>query len=660
MKELVGPYRIQSLLGHGGMGIVYLGVHDHLGREVAIKALAPELTQHPQFRERFFTEARVQAKLQHTNIVTIYDLIEDEGSFFIVMEYVPGPTLETLLKEGGTKDGWAVGRSLALFRQVLAGLDYAHSKGVIHRDVKSSNVLVTDDDQVKLTDFGIALLIGDKRLTASQSTIGTPIYMSPEQILHPRSVDHRSDVYSAAIVLYEILAGLPPFDADTEYEIKKLQIEAAVPDLRAANPRVPAVVAEAVSIALRKDPDERFQSAGAFLRALRAEEVVAPTLVAVPSEPQPIAPGALKTESTPTSPSTSLLLSSRKRWVLATAAVLCAGLLLSFLLFQRTQDSAGPEPEAKPRAVPTETAAAPIQTAEAPLGETAPGSLSSQLASHDEEPSLSPPRRVEAPLELKPREQTEQDAAEIERATLREGVRKRIESARRKIASQDFAAARREIGTLHAVVDGRPRELEREKDSVRRLEESLASAVQAYEQAYERDKEARAWESQLQAARNALAQGSPSKARDLAQALLDTPGISSAVASDARSLIEQSRELEPAPRREARKLTITSVEINPQVIAPGGRVTAVAHAQFNPPLQQPMVVNLRARVMRSLGEIADPISQMVTIPAGGGAWIKIPIKIPKRVLAGDCYVDIELWDSTREMRGTGRIGFTIQ
>ncbi|HEX6864034.1 MAG TPA: serine/threonine-protein kinase, partial [Thermoanaerobaculia bacterium] len=133
MKDLVGPYRIRSVLGHGGMGVVYLGIHDHLGREVAIKALAPELTQHPQFRERFFAEARVQAKLQHTNIVTIYDLIEDAGSYFIVMEYVPGPTLETLL-EGGDGKGWDVDPALTLFRQILAGLDYAHSKGVIHRD----------------------------------------------------------------------------------------------------------------------------------------------------------------------------------------------------------------------------------------------------------------------------------------------------------------------------------------------------------------------------------------------------------------------------------------------------------------------------------------------------------------------------------------------
>lgn len=281
MKDLVGPYRIQSLLGHGGMGVVYLGVHDHLGREVAIKALAPELTRHPEFRERFFAEARVQARLQHTNIVTIYDLIEAEESFFIVMEHVPGPTLEALLKEEDGK-GWDPDHSLTLFRQILAGLDYAHSKGVIHRDVKPSNVLVAEGDLVKLTDFGIALLIGDKRLTASQSTIGTPTYMSPEQILRPRTVDHRSDVYSAAIVFYELLVGQPPFDAETEYEIKKLQIESPVPDVRELRPEIPSQIADALSMALKKDPDERFQSAGAFLRALRQDAVAVPISSAPP------------------------------------------------------------------------------------------------------------------------------------------------------------------------------------------------------------------------------------------------------------------------------------------------------------------------------------------------------------------------------------------
>ncbi len=356
MKDLVGPYRIQSLLGEGGMGIVYLGVHDHLGREVAIKALAPELTRHPEFRERFFAEARVQARLQHTNIVTIYDLIEDEGSFCIVMEHVPGPTLETLLREGGGNE-WALERTLNLFRQVLTGLDYAHSKGVIHRDVKPSNVLVAESDLVKLTDFGIALLIGDKRLTASQSTIGTPTYMSPEQILRPRTVDHRSDVYSAAIVLYEMLAGQPPFDAETEYEIKKLQIEAPVPDVRELRPEIPSEIANALSLALRKSPDERFQSTGAFLRALRQDAVTVP----VPSVPTVIAVAAKDEEPSPDRrvPKPPV----RAPWKLPAAAA--AGVLavaIPLLVFALRERSAAPPIAPKPvPAAETPTPATPLE-----------------------------------------------------------------------------------------------------------------------------------------------------------------------------------------------------------------------------------------------------------------------------------------------------------
>ncbi|HEX7186083.1 MAG TPA: protein kinase [Thermoanaerobaculia bacterium] len=286
MRTNIGQYRIEAPLGRGGMGVVYRGLHENLGRPVAIKALAPELTQQPEFKERFFSEAKTQARLQHPNIVAVYDLLEEGGEFFIVMEFVQGEPLDDRLRAlAGT--GMHLAEAIGVFSQVLAALDYAHSEGVIHRDIKPSNVLIAPGGRAKLMDFGIALLIGDKRLTSSQSTIGTPIYMSPEQIMRPRSVDHRSDIYSAAVVFFEMLAGRPPFDDETEYAIKKLHVEAAPPDLATLRPDLPAGIAQALAAALSKNPDDRFPSAGAFLRALQlaAPQLEIPAGATPPPQP---------------------------------------------------------------------------------------------------------------------------------------------------------------------------------------------------------------------------------------------------------------------------------------------------------------------------------------------------------------------------------------
>lgn len=592
MKELVGPYRILSALGHGGMGIVYLGVHDHLGREVAVKALAPELTQHPQFRDRFFAEARVQAKLQHTNIVTIYDLIEDEGSYFIVMENVQGPTLETLLKEGAGKP-LDLGFSLAVFRQILAGLDYAHSRGVIHRDVKPSNVLIAEGELAKLTDFGIALLVGDKRLTASQTAIGTPAYMSPEQILRPRSVDHRSDVYSAAIVLYEMLAGQPPFDAETEYEIKKLQIEAPVPDIRERNERVPAGTAEALSTALRKEPDERFQSAGAFLRALSPD----------PGAPQVRSLEKIEAASASEPPRRRSL----QRPMLAAALVLVA--TLSLLAYVRLR------PVAQPSIRPIE-APPPLQMEPAPAGQVQqavnlePAVLAPRVV---EMPPQTPPVRKEAAKKAEP-----SDPAKAELAALKTGIWKRLERVRRNIERHELEEARQEIETLRSIVEGQPHGLEAEQASLQRLEQEHQRAE-----------------------KEALAREEPKTASS--------------------APVEQAQELKQVHRRQSRRLVITSIEVQPPIVSPGRRAVAVARATVDPPFQQAEKLNIRVRVMKNLGEIAKPISQAVTIPAGGSTWvINIPLKIPSEAPIGDCYIDVEVQDSTREVVASRRLGFTVQ
>lgn len=380
MRTQIGQYRIESALGRGGMGVVYRGLHEHLGREVAVKALAPELTQQPEFKERFFSEAKTQARLQHPGIVGVYDLLEEAGEYFIVMEFVAGEPLDDRLRALAGQ-GMTLDEALAVFGQVLAALDYAHSEGVIHRDIKPSNVLITAGGRAKLTDFGIALLIGDKRLTASQSTIGTPTYMSPEQILRPRSVDHRTDIYSAAVVFFEMLAGQPPFDDETEYGIKKLHIETPPPDLTQLRPDLPPEIAQAMAVALSKNPDDRYPSAGAFLRALQS----AAPQVEVPAGPLPaplpayrptvieaarstgaaaVPPAPAVTPPTSHVPGSPLagLLAGKNRWIVlgAAAVVVLAigfgGILLLLRLFRGGEPAVA---EVAPVAAPA--VAAPAQ-----------------------------------------------------------------------------------------------------------------------------------------------------------------------------------------------------------------------------------------------------------------------------------------------------------
>jgi serine/threonine protein kinase len=620
-KDFIGPYRVLAPLGGGGMGVVYLGIQDHLGREVAIKALAPELTRHPEFKERFFIEARTQARLQHTNIVTIYDLIEEEESFFIVMEYVPGGTLEALLTQRGG-EGWTLGRSLLIFRQILAGLDYAHSKGVIHRDVKPSNVIVADGDLVKLTDFGIALLIGDKRLTASRSSIGTPTYMSPEQILRPRSVDHRTDIYSAAIALFEMLCGEPPFDADTEYEIKKLQIESAAPDPREFNPEVPEWITQALTVALRKDPDERFPSAGAFLRALFPE----PALSSGPQLLPPRVEQPLPPQSEP-----SLILGgnvvhrpSRLRGSLVLAAVV-GFLLLAGLIMRFHKDP--PLFVASPSRAPVDSRPpTPVPAPLLPHAERGPGRLDGE--GHPEK----------------------------ELASSKAGIQKRTETGPRDIETQNLAAARREIEALRTIVEGRRTGLESKRGSVGRLGTPLNQANQ--------DQQAEMtaiWTEKLQAGRAAMKRRDYAEARLIAQRVLDMPDTPESIASQARLLLGECGELEAAPPRAKQIFRIERVEILSNLVQQVGRIIAVVHATVDPPLQNPLVVTIRAQILKGGISFSPPIQQDVIFPASSPSLkLRIPIVLLSPLPEGEYYIQTDLWNTTYGIQSQGKIRFNIR
>jgi eukaryotic-like serine/threonine-protein kinase len=265
--EKIGQYEIRELLGEGGIGKVYGAFDTILQREVALKTLRPELLSDTNFVERFRAEATSLARLNHPNITTLYSLVPDADNLCMVMERVRGHTLDDILKKRNAP--LDVRESLAILAQAADGLAYAHSLGVIHRDIKPSNMMIGENGVLKIMDFGIARVRGSQRLTRSGSIVGTLAYMAPEQ-LRGEEGDESSDLYSLAIVLYEMLSGSPPFAADTDYALMQAQIQNK-PDRLV--PRVPGLdggVESAVLRALAKKPSQRFASMRAFSDALGA------------------------------------------------------------------------------------------------------------------------------------------------------------------------------------------------------------------------------------------------------------------------------------------------------------------------------------------------------------------------------------------------------
>jgi serine/threonine protein kinase len=266
-QRMIGHYRIVELLGSGAMGKVHVAFDTFIERDVAIKSLRAELTQDPEFVGRFKAEAQSLARLNHPNITTLYALLPEGKELYMVMELVRGRSLDDVLRERGGALG--VKESLAIISQAADGVSYAHQMGVIHRDIKPSNLMIGDDGRVKIMDFGIARVQGSVRMTRAGTAIGTPLYMAPEQRRGSEG-DERSDLYSLAVVLYEILSGAPPFAGLDEVELLQAQINRDPPPLV---PRVPGVTPElesAIMKALAKKPEQRYPSIRAFSDAIGA------------------------------------------------------------------------------------------------------------------------------------------------------------------------------------------------------------------------------------------------------------------------------------------------------------------------------------------------------------------------------------------------------
>ncbi len=250
-------YEMVRHIARGGMAQVYLARDQMLDRPVALKVLFPELSVDRSFVERFRREAKAAANLSHPNIVSVYDWGQGDSTYYIVMEYVNGPTLSSMLKQGPLDPE----RAAAVAAAVAAALDFAHRSGVIHRDVKPGNVLIDDRGQVKVADFGIARAIGTSDdLTQTGSVMGTATYFSPEQA-QGYPVDPRSDVYSLGVVLYEMVTGRAPFTGDNPVSIAYKHVKEPPPRPSSINGAVPAALEAIILKAMAKEPDARYQSA---------------------------------------------------------------------------------------------------------------------------------------------------------------------------------------------------------------------------------------------------------------------------------------------------------------------------------------------------------------------------------------------------------------
>ena len=263
---VAGTFKILEEIGEGGMGKVYRGVDTMLDREVAIKVLRPELVSQAHLVDRFRSEAKTLAQLNHPNIAMLYAFFQQQEYFYMVMEYVRGETLDKRIRRTGLL---AYDQALKVFLHTLEAIGYAHTLNIVHRDIKPNNVMITESEEVKVMDFGIARVVGSERMTREGSMIGTPEYMAPEQI-RGLDVDPRTDIYALGILLYEMLTGRLPFMNQNQFELMRAHIEMPPPPPRKFAPHLPESMEAIMLRALAKRKEDRFASAYEFRDAILA------------------------------------------------------------------------------------------------------------------------------------------------------------------------------------------------------------------------------------------------------------------------------------------------------------------------------------------------------------------------------------------------------
>ena len=250
-------YEIIKSIGEGGMANVYLGYDTILDRNVAIKILRGDLANDEKFVRRFQREALSASSLSHPNIVEMYDVGEDDGLYYIVMEYIEGKTLKQLLKKRGSL---TLSESIDIMLQLTDGMAHAHDSYIIHRDLKPQNIMIQDDGQIKITDFGIAMALNSTQLTQTNSVMGSVHYLPPEQAAGKGSTI-RSDIYSMGIIFYELLSGSLPFRGESAVEIALKQMRDPLPSLRDENKEIPQSIENIILKATAKNPKNRYHDA---------------------------------------------------------------------------------------------------------------------------------------------------------------------------------------------------------------------------------------------------------------------------------------------------------------------------------------------------------------------------------------------------------------
>ncbi len=394
--ENVGPYRIIEQLGQGGMATVYKAYHPSLDRYVAIKGMHTALTQDPNFLARFRREAQVVAKLEHPNIVPVYDFSEHQGQPYLVMKFIQGETLKARLNRGRLADQ----EILQVVEAVGAALSYAHERGILHRDIKPSNVLLGEDGRIYLTDFGLARIAqaGESTMSADMM-LGTPQYISPEQALGKQDLDEGTDIYSFGVMLYEMTVGQVPYSADTPYSIVHDHIYTPLPLPRARNTEVPEAVERVLLKALAKQREARYPDVASLVRAFKdaflGEPSPAPAGASTPPPEAVPGGGATPSGATPAvGPAAPTEVAPRRtrrwRWwmivPIGLVLLVCAVLALG-ALSDETPDAAPDTPIAQVDIPPEPTQPPPDQPpGQLPPGTTAIDQALQNVEQHPDDP----------------------------------------------------------------------------------------------------------------------------------------------------------------------------------------------------------------------------------------------------------------------------------